>query len=362
MITIDARTLTSGINYNTFFADYYQGLEAGASVYHGGEPDAAYGSSYYVSGPQVSFTYGEDADQMVLLEGDEIAYDFIHHGPQYGHGISGDIDTAIFGYADDGTGTQDGTENGLVTGLDVGLVISGLSTTADPGEGSTHDNAVYRLYDAVRNGLNGDEGEDLIADLYDIFDDGGQQFLGSDFNDVFTGTDEDDIASGFVGRDNFRGGGGNDLLEGGDGQDTLRGGKNGDTLDGGNGNDRLLGGNGNDHIEGGDGDDLLIGGRNLDRLFGGEGEDVFAYLAASDSEAATADRIVDFESGVDTIDLSALGSLTLVDDFSGAGNEVQIEEVGRRDYIEVDFDGDSAADFAVIVRLGGVADDDLLLA
>lgn len=362
MITIDARTLTAGIDYNNFFNEYYEGLPGGSSVYHGGEPDSAFGGEYYVSGPEVSFTYGEDSDAMVLLEGADIAYDFIHYGAAYGHGISGEIDEVMFGTADEDTGTEGGTENGLVTGLDVGLRVTGLDISAEPGEGNTPENAVYSFYDATRNGLNVEDGEDHIGYIYDVLGAEGQEFLGSAFGDRYVGTDNDDMARGYSGRDVLIGGRGDDLLKGDGGRDVLRGGAGSDSLLGGADDDRLFGGNGSDVLHGGDGDDFLVGGGNIDRLFGGEGADIFAYLSANDSTVDAADRIMDFESGVDTIDLTRLGTLTLVDEFSGAEGELRLEDGGRYATVEADFSGNGEADFAILVRGGDIIDSDLLFA
>ena len=79
----------------------------------------------------------------------------------------------------------------------------------------------------------------------------------------------------------------------------------GDLL-GGSGNDRLNGGAGFEHLLGGTGNDRLSGGGGADDLEGGSGADAFVYGAASDSTAAARDRIRDFQSGVDTIELRYL--------------------------------------------------------
>lgn len=361
MITIDASTLTERFDYSTFFDQYYDGLPLGSSTYHGGEPDAAFGGEYYVSGPQVSFDYGEDSDAMVLLVGEEIAYDFIHYGAAYGHGISGEINSVIFGTADENTVTEGGTENGLVSGLG-GLVVSGLSLEAEPGAGNVPENAVYSFYDAVRAGLNGEDGEDPIGHIYDVLASDSQEFLGTAQNDKFIAGDFDDMLYGYGGRDNLVGGRGNDMLDGGAGQDSLRGGAGQDNLIGGDGNDRLFGGNARDLLNGGDGEDVIIGGKGADRLFGGEGADTFVCEYVSDSTPDAFDRIKDFESGVDTLDLTALGPLSLVDAFTGAAGEVLIDDQGRQSAVEADFTGDGEADFMVLIRFGEIADSDLLLA
>lgn len=93
---------------------------------------------------------------------------------------------------------------------------------------------------------------------------------------------------GSVGEDSFGGAGGDDDLSGGTGEDDL------------------FGGAGNDSIDGGADDDFIAGGADGDILTGGAGDDRFAYFAASDSQNAEVDTIMDFVSGEDMIDLSAV--------------------------------------------------------
>lgn len=63
--------------------------------------------------------------------------------------------------------------------------------------------------------------------------------------------------------------------------------------------DLLRGGVGNDDLRGGGGDDILMDGAGQDMLWGGGGRDIF--VLSGDGEA---DQIRDFQSGLDTIDLS----------------------------------------------------------
>ncbi len=73
----------------------------------------------------------------------------------------------------------------------------------------------------------------------------------------------------------------------------------------------LNGGPGTDTLNGGDGNDTLIGGPRADLLAGGAGADTFSYLAAVfHSNPANRDTIIDFVSGSDTIDLSAIDGNT----------------------------------------------------
>lgn len=71
------------------------------------------------------------------------------------------------------------------------------------------------------------------------------------------------------------------------------------TLIGGAGADTLNGFGGRDVLDGGPGDDTLIDGRGVDRLTGGDGADIFRFR-----NDGALDHIMDFEPGIDRIDLS----------------------------------------------------------
>lgn len=147
--------------------------------------------------------------------------------------------------------------------------------------------------------------------------------------------------------DRLNGGGGRDLLDGGAGGDTMAGGAGDDTyrvdssldvvveaagagidkivtsldrlilalnvenltlLDGavrGDGNglaNRVVGNDAANLLKGWGGNDMLAGGKGADSLFGGGGRDIFAI-----DSALGVDRVMDFEVGVDHLDLRALG-------------------------------------------------------
>lgn len=70
--------------------------------------------------------------------------------------------------------------------------------------------------------------------------------------------------------------------------------------------ENAIGGSGDDIIYGNDADNILIGGGGQDILWGGGGSNTFAYKEASDSYAFSADKIMDFKTGIDKIDLSEL--------------------------------------------------------
>ncbi len=119
-------------------------------------------------------------------------------------------------------------------------------------------------------------------------------------------------------------------------------------VSGAQGDDIVTGGADDDHLSGGSGSDSLDGGAGQDRMRGGEGADFFGFGSVSDSAQgnATRDIIFDFNPDEDIINLSALpGTLTFVNSYTGAGNEVRYNEnIGR---IYADLDGDGASEFAI---------------
>ncbi|WP_313806466.1 cadherin domain-containing protein [Sphingobium sp.] len=95
-------------------------------------------------------------------------------------------------------------------------------------------------------------------------------------------------------------------LTGGGEEDTLRGAGGNDTLIGNGGADTLNGNGGIDTIDGGAGADRITGGAGADILTGGADADLFIYNATGNSTALVMDRIMDFQEGIDRIDLSAI--------------------------------------------------------
>ncbi|MDA0967555.1 MAG: M10 family metallopeptidase C-terminal domain-containing protein [Proteobacteria bacterium] len=158
--------------------------------------------------------------------------------------------------------------------------------------------------------INGGDSEDLIK--------------GREGNDKLYGGANDDTIYGHMGNDKLFGEGGHDYLYGGKGNDVLKGQQGHDTLFGQAGNDQLFGGEGNDILKGGSGNDKLLGQAGVDILYGGSDADTFIFKAIKDSSISKGvDTIMDFEDGIDLIDISALvvnnditgfGDLTITND------------------------------------------------
>ncbi len=230
------------------------------------------------------------------------------------------------------------------------------------------------------------------------------------------------VTSGTDGPDVLLGGRGTDVLIGGAGDDTLAGGRGGDVLDGGAGtdwlthaaarkpvqidlsdplpqntgrgtdlirgienlqggkaNDRLTGDDGanildamggRDRINGGAGADILIGGKGRDWLDGGldTDADTFVFRSAADSRPqGGGDRVLNFTSGIDRIDLSLLdarpdllGNQMLGFSDGPADHAAWLRVEARGTAVLADVTGDGRADLRVFV-LGIVTVDDLIL-
>jgi Ca2+-binding RTX toxin-like protein len=145
----------------------------------------------------------------------------------------------------------------------------------------------------------------------------------------------------------------------GNGLDNVLYGQSGvDTLEGLGGNDTIRGNAGSDILDGGGDDDLIVGGWDADVLTGGSGADNFRIGYFESGLGAGGDRITDFASGTDIVDLSGWDANTGVSGdqafsfiggaaFSGAAGELRTFFDGVDTWIQGDINGDSAADFDV---------------
>ena len=141
--------------------------------------------------------------------------------------------------------------------------------------------------------------------------------------------------------------GGDDIVFAEEGDDTIYGGEGEDLLLGGEGADTIEGGADDDDIYGGEGDDTITGGTGDDTLTGGAGADTFVFNSGDGN-----DTITDFTNGTDTIDLSAISSITAltnltisqegddtkIDLSSHGGGEIILEDFTSTDLDATDFD------------------------
>jgi Ca2+-binding RTX toxin-like protein len=167
-------------------------------------------------------------------------------------------------------------------------------------------------------------------------------FIGGSFENMFYGGGGADNLTGGALQDRLYGQSGADSLGGAGGDDILYGGGGNDTIAGEAGNDRLYGGAGHDQLFGDlhggvTGDDQLFGGTGHDRLHGGLGSDDLTGGAGRDKfifrKGDGTDRVLDFELGLDKIDLRQ----TRFD----ADDLIFTQHSG---YVEITFVGDDSAD------------------
>jgi Ca2+-binding RTX toxin-like protein len=136
------------------------------------------------------------------------------------------------------------------------------------------------------------------------------------------------------------------------------GGGNDDTLSGGDGNDELRGSAGNDALNGGNGEDRLIGSSGADTYTGGADADLFNVGYWDSGTGVDADRITDFQVGVDLVDVSswdadfnAPGNQTFTfvggAAFTGTAGELRTYFDGVDTWAAGDITGDGVADFEI---------------
>jgi Ca2+-binding RTX toxin-like protein len=249
--------------------------------------------------------------------------------------------------------------------------------------------------------LTGTSGADILTASSGV----GTMIDGLAGNDTITGSTANDTLTGGAGDDTIKGGGGDDIIRvggTGDGYDTVDGGAGYDKIVatksstniglksvtgieeisnngfgtvwivGSSGNDLLdftntkltniggiKAGAGNDTIYGSAGNDFIVPAAGADTMRGNGGADIFKFSAGSDTKTSAPDKILDFQVGVDKIDLSnidAIGALSGDQAFKYLGSSAFTHHAGelRLDYsqtgftiIQGDTNGDGIADFAI---------------
>jgi len=190
------------------------------------------------------------------------------------------------------------------------------------------------------------------------------RLIGGRGKDLLIGGAGKDNLDGDQGADKLLGGAGADALFGRKGSDILQGGFGADKLVGGEGDDDLIGGAGADTLKGGADDDVLDGGAGVDRLRGDQGHDTFVFKNASDSGVgAEADKVLDFQSGEDTIDIAGLadGFVFAEDGLTGNDASFTLEEEGGNTRVQIDVDADGAADMEIVLKdTLGIGEDDFI--
>jgi serralysin len=204
---------------------------------------------------------------------------------------------------------------------------------------------VSLTFGSTTTGFGGDAAGDKISGISNIYgSNGADQLFDTITTDVAFGGNNN-VFKGFAGADLLDLGGGNDRGYGGDGADSIYGGSK---------RDRIWGDGGNDD---------LFGGASQDTLLGGSGSDTFHFVARNESRSGVNrhDIIKDFSSADgDVIDLSAIDARPGGGDnsfdfigsvaFSGARGELHIEIVGGDLLVQGDLNGDSVADFEILVE------------
>lgn len=305
-------------------ADFYNGLHGGIVT---GLLDAGYGDdTLYVEQDDLQIDGGANID-VVFARSDVLDVINVEEIRLLGTGdftvLASDGAEAIYGNGGDNLLQGEGGNDTITGGAGDDEIQGGAGE--DQITGDTGNDIINAGAD--NDTVSGGAGSDTILGAA-----GEDQLNGGAGNDSLDGGDNNDTLSGFSGDDTLMGGGGSDLLVGHDGNDSLDGGIASDVLDGGLGNDILQGGDGSDVLRGRSGNDSLDGGTGLDFLTGGPGADSFIFDEITDAGVgANRDQIIDFEQGVDIIDLASLIDGQL--DFVGAGpftaaNQVRVFETG----------------------------------
>ena len=339
LFTFDVRDLVSGAQRGDAF-DVVQLGTAGNDRFDETDAAEAYyinagrGNDALIGGLANDFLVGGAGND--VLKGREGDDGFIGGGGN--DRIFGGIgdDSAIFNLSTDGSDATNlgiGLDTVTVAALPAVTQVRLSFTSSEVGNGSAFDSNTLAGQDgglALR--LQAEDGSDALVGGVSRFDDEGIEFVS---NSIFT-FDVRDLVSGAQRGDQFDvvqlGTRGANLIdETGATEDYyINAGMGADTVTGGLGNDFLVGGAGNDTLDGRQGDNGLIGGG---------GSDVFVF-----SDAVGDDRILDFVSGTDRIDLRA---------FAIGFADVQTSAAGLDTLVGVDINNDTVSDFQIRLVAAG---------
>jgi len=275
-------------------------------------------------------------DDLIVNSGTMIGDIEMGGGADQFRGFGGTVTGGVYGGAGDDTFWVDQAGAEVDGGTGVDTVYARGDTVALGGV------EVITLLGSGDIGATGDAGNN---DIYGNV--GDNELIGGEGNDSLNGRAGDDVLEGMAGAD---------VLRGSDGDDFMDGGTSADTLNGNEGNDTLIGGYQDDLIVGGTGDDRIIGGRGSDLMKGGAGNDTFVFETVDDAAFGTTnDRILDFVSGQDVIDLTDIGDAAFTfrgtAAFTGGGGmELRYIVTGTgHALVDLDADGDGSADARITV-------------
>lgn len=283
--------------------------------------------------------------------------------------------------------TENGTDTLFLTGAAFNAAAYHTAVLAE--EAAANSPALETFFSRLGYTYTGTAGADVLlasarsgdnvlinlrgADTIDLAGGNDNFFLGNG-NDTGLGGKGNDSILGGNGNDVLLGQAGNDVLNGGNNNDELRGGTGNDIITGGAGNDKLIGDTGNDRLTDGTGNDLLVGGAGVDRLTAGLGRDTltggterddFIFASAADmGNGATRDRITDFISGLDKINLAGMSLDAFINGaaFSGTQAEARFVVSGNNGLLQIDTDGNGTMNASLLlVGVTSLAGTDLLL-
>lgn len=296
--------VVTDMGINTLIENSGEVTAEGVAIKLGGD-----GSLLRNSGTVTSLGLIDDVIQRAETSALEIPNKIAVYADDYNQVVinSGKLDGDV--YLGDGFDAYMGRKAGIVTGRVFGDGGSDRLIGSKKGDwlhGGTEDDE-----------LNGRKGGDVLIGAEgadDIYGGGGadeiygderpdeRMSLDGSFADFIDGGAGDDVAYGGLGDDTIHGGSDDDKLYGDEGDDTLMGDAGDDVLLGGEDNDYLQGGADNDKLSGQAGDDTLMADAGNDKIRGGDGADIFAF--ADWENDLGKNKILDFEDGIDLIDLS----------------------------------------------------------